>query len=132
MFTVNYLKSLQTKDKPFRVYEKAARKGFGIQVSPKGTKTFFYGYKTKENKQRFIKLGVFGDEQGKVTLKEAGIIWEKWYKIRQAGSDPQIVRDSRIREKEETHKKAELEKQELGKQGTYEQLLNAYVDDFKK
>lgn len=127
MFTVKHIESLQPKSKPYREYEKATRAGFGIQIAPKGTKTFFYYYKTDEGKQRFMKLGVFGD----VSLKEAGKEWQKWYNIRQSGHDPQTIRDNEIREAEEAHRKAEAEKRKQEQQGSYHQLLTAYIDNLK-
>lgn len=126
MFTVQYLNSLQPRTKPYRVYEKAARPGFGVQVAPKGTKTFFYGYKIN-GKQRFMKLGIVG----KVTLKAAGEEWLRWHNVRQTGSDPQIVRDNSIREQEQAHQEAEKERQLLERQGTFEQLLEAYVSSLR-
>jgi integrase len=127
MFTVKQIESLKPKDKPYRVFEKASRAGFGVQITPKGTKTFFYFYKTDDGKQRFMKLGAFGD----ISLKEAGNLWQKWHNIKQEGYDPQIVRDNEIRKTEEAHRQAEAEKKRLEQQGSYEQLLNTYIEDLK-
>lgn len=134
MFTICYLKSLKPKKSPYRIYEKASRGGFGIQVSTKGTKTFFYAYSI-DDKQRFIKLGIFANQWNQtsagITLKEAGLLWQKWYKLKSAGHDPQIIRDNEINATQATHKKSEAKKIAIAKQGTYEQLLTAYIDWLK-
>lgn len=136
MFTDVLIKSLKPKTSPYRHYEKTNRAGFGIQVSPKGTKTFFYAYKV-EGKQRFMKLGVYGnsEKKGEITLKNAGIKWEECRRItRDENRDPQIVRDNK--REEDNQKKLELEiaeqerqkqESEYAKQGSYEQLLNNYL-----
>jgi integrase len=131
MFTNLNIKSLSVKATPYRVFEKSTRSGFGVQISTKGTKTFFYYYKTNQNKQRFFKLGVFGVGQGKVTLKEAGALWDKWYKVRQSGHDPKIVRDNNIQAEEDKYEEQKRKEKELSKKGSYEQLLNAYVDNLR-
>jgi integrase len=135
MFTVHYLNSLQSKHSPYRKYEKASRVGFGIQISAKGAKTFFYAY-TIKGKQRFIKLGIFTDKSnnsiGGITLKEAGLLWQKWHKVRSSGYDPQIIRDNEIRATEKAHHKAEETKKRQQQQGSYQQLLNLYIDWLKK
>lgn len=127
MFTVQFINSLPTKDAPYKEYEKATRSGFGVQVSPKGTKSFLMAYKVTDEegkrKQRFMKLGVVG----KMSLKEAGQEWQKWYNVKQEGFDPQTVRNNQIRESEEAHRRAEETKKELERQGSYAQLLEGYV-----
>jgi len=134
MFTVHYLKSLKPKKSPYRIYEKASRGGFGIQISSKGTKTFFYAY-SSDGKQRFIKLGMFANQCNQtatgITLKEAGLLWQKWYKLKSAGHDPQIIRDNEINAAKATHKEIESKKRAVAQQGTYEQLLTAYIDWLK-
>ena len=134
MFTVKYLKSLKPKQSPYRIYEKSSRSGFGIQVSNKGTKTFFYAYKMA-GKARFIKLGKFTNQKnlslGGTTLKEAYVLWQKWYKIKDAGHDPQIVRDNEIQIEQEKYKKSQAIKKAAAQQGSYKQLLNAYIDWLK-
>ena len=40
-FTDNLIKGLKTRKNPYRLFEKGADKGFGIQVTHSGTKSFF-------------------------------------------------------------------------------------------
>ncbi len=135
MFTIHYLNSLKPKQSPYRQYEKASRVGFGIQVSAKGAKTFFYAYKIN-GKQRFIKLGIFVDKSnnsiGGVTLKEAGLLWQKWHKVRNAGYDPQIIHKNEISAAEKAYHQAEERKKRQQQQGSYQQLLNVYIDWLKQ
>ncbi len=126
MFKVKYLESLESQEKPYRVYERESRPGFGIRVLSKGAKSFFYAYKI-ERKQRFMNLGVYGTGQGKVTLKEAGEKWAKAYELKQSGRDPQIVRENKNRQDIEQQREADRKARELAKQGTYEQLLENYI-----
>ena len=134
MFTVLYLKSLKPQKSPYRVYEKSSRSGFGIQVSTQGSKTFFYAY-TINKKARFIKLGLFAHHTnqtiGCIRLKEAGLLWQKWYRVRHEGHDPQMIRDNEIEAVREKYKQSQVLKQERLQQGTYQQLLDAYINWLK-
>lgn len=67
MLTAKLLKSLKPKDKAYRVSD-GNRTGFGVQVCPGGTLTFFLQYRY-QGKRRYIRLGRF-DEQY-FSLKEA-------------------------------------------------------------
>ena len=40
-FPDNLVKGLKPKNNPYRLFEKGSDKGFGIQVTPSGTKSFF-------------------------------------------------------------------------------------------
>ena len=55
-FTDNLIKGLQAKDNPYRLFEKGADKGFGIQVTKSGTKSFFLQY-SHDGKRKFLNLG---------------------------------------------------------------------------
>ena len=134
MFTDLVIKSLEPGSMPYKRYEKRyakdeeePREGFGIQISPKGTKTFLFAYRFG-GRQRFMKLGVYGVRNGKITLKEAGVEWAKWKQVRQSERDPQVVRENTSREDIEKKLEAERKQEELAKQGTYQQLLDIYID----
>lgn len=126
MFTTLFLNALKPKEKPYRKFEGGVNTGFGVQVSSGGTKTFFYYYKVK-GKQRFMKLGGYPA----TSLKEARESYQQWRKVKESGRDPQIVRDLQIQEEERLYQEAEKQKQELMMQGSYQQLLDGYVQDLK-
>jgi len=55
-FTDRFLKGVRPKEKPYRVFEKGADKGFGIQITPTGSVSFFIQY-TIGSSKRFMNLG---------------------------------------------------------------------------
>jgi len=55
-FTDNLIKGLQPKDTPYRLFEKGADKGFGIQITKSGTKSFFLQY-SHDGKRKSLNLG---------------------------------------------------------------------------
>jgi integrase len=55
-FTDNFIKGLTAKTSAYRVFEKGGDKGFGIKITPAGSKSFFIQYAT-DGKQRFFNLG---------------------------------------------------------------------------
>lgn len=55
-FTENLIKGLKPKNSPYRLFEKGADKGFGVQVSTSGTKSFFLQY-SLNGKRKFLNLG---------------------------------------------------------------------------
>jgi len=55
-FTDNLIKGLKPKKSPYRLFEKEADKGFGIQVTASGTKSFFLQY-ALNGKRKFLNLG---------------------------------------------------------------------------
>ncbi len=57
MFTDKAIKGLKPKLSSYRLYEKAADKGFGVKVTPAGSKSFFVQYAASDGQQKFYKLG---------------------------------------------------------------------------
>lgn len=66
MFTDKSLKALKPKTTPYRVSEGDSDKGFGVQISTAGTKTFFLQYR-EDGKVKYISLGQFPS----ITIQEA-------------------------------------------------------------
>ncbi|NOU21101.1 MAG: integrase arm-type DNA-binding domain-containing protein [Methyloglobulus sp.] len=57
MFTDKAIKGLKPKLSSYRFYEKAADKGFGVKVTPAGSKSFFVQYAVSDGQQKFYNLG---------------------------------------------------------------------------
>ena len=55
-FTDNLVKGLKPKNNPYRLFEKGSDKGFGIQVTPSGTKSFFLQY-ALNGRRKYLNLG---------------------------------------------------------------------------
>ncbi len=55
-FTDNLIKGLKPKNSPYRLFEKGSDKGFGVQVTKSGTKSFFLQY-ALDGKRKFLNLG---------------------------------------------------------------------------
>ena len=60
MFSDKQLKALKPKSTPYRVSEGGSDKGFGIQISTAGTKSFFFQYR-EEGKVKYLNLGIYPD-----------------------------------------------------------------------
>lgn len=60
MFSDKQLKALKPKLTPYRVSEGGSDKGFGIQISTAGTKSFFFQYR-EEGKVKYLNLGIYPD-----------------------------------------------------------------------
>lgn len=126
MFTDKFIRCLTGRNKPYREWEQGADRGFGVQVTPAGTKTFFVFY-THHGKRRFMNLGRYPD----TSLKDARERCRDARGLLEDGIDPQTHRASeqaRLREEaeevERKHREAEL-------QGSVEQLFGAYVGDLQ-
>lgn len=66
MFSDKQLKALKPKSTPYKVSEGGSDKGFGIQISTAGTKSFFFQYR-EEGKVKYLNLGIYPD----VSIQEA-------------------------------------------------------------
>ncbi len=132
VFTDKYIKSLKPADKPYKRMENGSDRGFGVQVSPGGTKTFIFAYKI-DGKRRYYPLGKYP-----MTGKPGTALAD----ARQACRDARILLDKGVDPK--AHKKAEEEKRNLAEQederkrreaemkGSVKQLFDTYADTMEQ
>lgn len=115
-FTAKSIKALRPGEKPYRTYEGDGN-WFGVQVTPKGTKTFFQAYVSPATgKRRFATLGRVEN----ISLAEARDRARSMRDLVQQGCDPQDVEKERLA--------AERRRQEEeAAQGTVQDLVDAYV-----
>lgn len=113
------IKNLKPKAKPYRVREKGSDRGFGVQVSSGGRRTFFMAY-TVNGKERFMKLGVYPES----SLADARDRCRDARKLVDQGKDPQ-----EIKRKEDEIRKVQIREEAL--RGSVEQLFQNYIDYLK-
>ncbi len=119
MFTDLMIKGLKPRAKPYRVREKGADRGFGIQVSTGGQRTFFMAYQV-EGKERFVKLGVYPE----CSIKEARERCRDERKLVDQGKDPQD-------EKKRKDIAEKIRKREESLRGSVGQLFQHYLNYLK-
>lgn len=110
------LKNLKPRSKPYRVREKGVDRGFGVQVSSGGRKSFFLAYQF-DGKDRFMKLGVYPE----CPINEARERCRVERKLVDQGRDPQEEK----KHKEEAEK---ICKREESLRGSVEQLFQHYIN----
>lgn len=119
VFTDQYIKGLQPKARPYRVREDGSDRGFGVQVTPGGVKTFFFAYESPETgKRRFMNLG--RHVKGQQGLAEARKRCREARATLVRRIDPQ---EDKIRREAE---RLRQEREERLK-GSLKQLFDAYV-----
>ena len=117
MFTDRSIKAMKSTGKPYRKFEHGPDKGFGIQVTAAGVKTFFMQYKSPENgKRRFMRLGSYQD----IPLQDARNECRKARALVDKGIDPQTERDKQEKQNKDAHEKSELS-------GSVQQLFDDYI-----
>jgi integrase len=105
--TDTYLRSVQPKDKPYRVFEKGFTRGFGVQVTPRGSVAFFLCYQ-ESGKTRYKTLGTYPT----LSLNQARIEAKKFRQqvdagtvaVKQTGTLQHLI-DYYLAEKEKEGKK---------------------------
>ncbi len=123
MFTDKQIKSLSPGTNPYRVYESAADKGFGIQVSTR-SKAFFLQYHSPVTKSnRFMKLGRYPE----TTLKLAREHCRNARALIGAGLDPQIERDNECKRQADALEAARIQTEIEQATGTVSQLFEFYI-----
>jgi integrase len=85
--TKRYVESIKSQDKDILVWDPELR-GFLCKVTPKGNKSYFLYYRTKEGRQRKPKIG----DHGTITCEQARGIAQKWLADVAQGKDPSLER----------------------------------------
>ena len=114
MLTDPTIRNLGANGTPYRVRD-LKTKGFGVQVSAKGVKSFFVAY-TYGTERRFYSLGSTAEK----TLKQAREEAEAIIALVRSGIDPQRARDERIAS-------ALKAKREHSEKATLGELFHDYV-----
>ncbi|EHZ2536565.1 integrase arm-type DNA-binding domain-containing protein [Vibrio parahaemolyticus] len=123
MLTVNTIRGLKPKDKPYYEWDTNSQRGrgkLGVQVTPKGSKRFVFRYFV-EGKAKFIPLGQFPE----LTLNDARNKQKELGELLIQGVDPKEQLES-------TRKAKEQEKREEARKGSVKQLFDAYVSQMQK
>ena len=114
-FTDSFIRNLKPKDQPYKLSE-TARKGEGrliVRVQPSGIKEFFYRYRVN-GVDKTTSLGRYG---GGRTLADITKEFRQKRELQDRTGDLKL------------HLQAEKRRAEIeGRQGTFEQLLDAYVE----
>ncbi len=105
-FTDNLIKGLKPKNSPYRLFEKGSDKGFGVQVTKSGAKSFFLQY-ALDGKRKFLNLGRYPA----ISLSEAR----------------DKVRDNRELLINGDH----ISQEALKSYGSLEDLINYYIDQMR-
>lgn len=111
VFTNRFIERLKPRDKRYDVME-ANKVGFGIRVSPKGTKTWIYTFKFDGKSQR-ESLGLFPD----VSLSKAHLLHAESIELKKRGVNP-------------ANKRAVENKHER-EANTISELVEIYQEDIK-
>jgi len=123
MFTDKLIKSLQPRDKAYRVFENESDIGFGIQVF-KNSMSFFIQYKSPVTEERrFMKLGKYPD----TSLKLARDHCRTARQLIDDGLDPQIEREKTCQQENDALKAARIQTEIENATGTVTQLFEYYV-----
>ncbi|HCE1977656.1 TPA: integrase arm-type DNA-binding domain-containing protein [Vibrio parahaemolyticus] len=123
MLTVSAIRGLKPKDKPYYEWDKNSQRGrgkLGVQVTPKGSKTFVFRYFV-EGKTKFIRLGRFPE----LSLNDARGKQKEMGELLLQGIDPKEQLESQ-------HKAQQLAKREEARKGSIKQLFEAYVSQMEK
>jgi integrase len=115
-FTNKFIEHLKPKPTPYRVWEGGSDLGFGVQVTPKGVKTFFLFYRFR-GQRCFFKLGRYPNQ---ASIAEARQKARAALKLLAQGVDP------RAHETQAKAAQATAERQ-AALRGSITQLFEAYA-----
>lgn len=124
--TPNTIKALKPKGTAYRRMD-AGYPGFGVQVSPKGKKSFIFRYPAADGRDVPMPLGYYPE----TSLAEAREKWRHWRAVYDSGRDPKVIRAEELAKEEAERKAAEQVCKQEAMQGSIRQLLDAYVADLK-
>jgi integrase len=119
-FTNKFIRSLGPKAAPYRKWERGSDRGFGIQITPRGVKTFFLGYRF-EGERRFYNLGRYSE----TPLAKARERCREARRLLDQGIDPKAHEDAK-------REAARAERRAQALQGSVQALFKAYVAHLKK
>ncbi|MCP1676651.1 integrase [Natronocella acetinitrilica] len=126
MLTVKKLDTAQPRKGPYRLWDND-RSGFGAQVTPAGTITFFQAY-TGKGKRKFLNLGRYPD----TGLREARDQASEARKLIQSGVDPREARQEARLTEDRRKAEAENKRQLEASRGSLEQLLATHLTTLKQ
>ena len=110
------VKSLKPQKYPYRKREKSVDRGFGVQVSPAGRKSFYMAY-VIDGRERFLKLGVYPE----CSISEARERCRFARRQVDTGVDPQVFKAEQLKAKK-------LQTQIESQKGSVDQLFENYIN----
>ncbi len=123
MLTDAGIKKLGAKGKDYRVFDRASDPGFGVRVSAKGRKSFFYVFRF-DGKYQYVNLGRPDD----VGLVNARNECRNYRELVRQGMNPKDWLQQRIQQEQEA-KAAKKAAERLGERmGSVERLFQLYID----
>ena len=126
MLTDRQIRNLKSTGIPYRIREKSnddTLRGFGIQVSSKGAKSFYVEYTFNGRRGRFFSLGQYPA----TSLSEAREECRQARKLIEQGADPKVELERR-KTAEEKERLQQTERHRIEQAtGAYEDMIRLYV-----
>ncbi len=130
LLSAREIRQLKPRDKPYKVTESAPR-GEGrliVRIHPSGLKEFYYRYRLSE-RDRLLRIGRFEQTPGDggMKLEEARAQLAKFVGIQRATGDVK----GELSRRKELAAAEERDRARAARLGTFEQLLDSYVQDLR-